>query len=97
MALQPIFEPCPPLYCGLLITHNYTHGMIPLDVWSARRRGLYLHRTTQHINKKTNIHALSGIRNCDPSKQETANLRLRPRSHRYRLHFKSSDPKCAHV
>jgi hypothetical protein len=31
-------------------THNYTHGRTPLDEWSARRRGLYLHRITQYIN-----------------------------------------------
>jgi hypothetical protein len=29
-----------------------THGRTPLDEWSARRRGLYLHRTTQHINTR---------------------------------------------
>jgi hypothetical protein len=33
-----------------LITHIQTHGTTPLDEWSARRRGLYLHRTTKHIN-----------------------------------------------
>jgi hypothetical protein len=37
---------------GFLITHIETHGRTPLDEWSARRRGLYLHRTTQHINKR---------------------------------------------
>jgi hypothetical protein len=42
-------EPCN-LYWGFLITHIQTHGRTPLDEWSARRRGLYLHRTTQHIN-----------------------------------------------
>jgi hypothetical protein len=35
---------------GFLITHIQTHGRTPLDEWSAHRRGLYLHRTTQHIN-----------------------------------------------
>jgi hypothetical protein len=39
----------------------------PLDEWSARPNGLYLHRTTQYKNTKTNIHASSGIRNHDPS------------------------------
>jgi hypothetical protein len=39
----------------------------PLE--SARRKGLYLHRTTQHRNTKTNIHASSGIRTHNPSKQ----------------------------
>jgi hypothetical protein len=32
-------------------------------------QGLYLHRTTQHRKTRTNIHALSGIRTHDPSKQ----------------------------
>jgi hypothetical protein len=41
--------PWPPSL-SLLITQNYTHGRTPLDEWSARLRGLYLHRTTQHIN-----------------------------------------------
>jgi hypothetical protein len=30
---------------------------------------LYLHRTTQHRKRRTNIHALSGIRTHDPSNQ----------------------------
>jgi hypothetical protein len=46
-----------------------TLGRAPLDEWSARRKGLYLHRTTQHRNTKTNIHASSGIRTHDPSNQ----------------------------
>jgi hypothetical protein len=32
-------------------------------------QGLYLHRTTQHRNMRTNIHAFSGIRTHDPSDQ----------------------------
>jgi hypothetical protein len=32
-------------------------------------QGLYLHRTTQHRNTRTNIQALSGIRTHDPSNQ----------------------------
>jgi hypothetical protein len=31
---------------GFLIRHIQTHGRSPLDEWSARRRDLYLHRTT---------------------------------------------------
>jgi hypothetical protein len=42
----------------------------PLDEWSARRKGLYLHPTTQQRNIKINIHALSGIRTHDASNQE---------------------------
>jgi hypothetical protein len=57
-----------------------THGRTPLDERSAHRKGFYPHRTTQ----QTNIHALSGIRNRDPSNQEAADLRLRPRGHQDR-------------
>jgi hypothetical protein len=39
-------------FWGFSITHNYTNGRTPLDKWSARRRGLYLHRTTQHKNTR---------------------------------------------
>jgi hypothetical protein len=67
---------CPP-FRSFLITHIQTHGRAPLDEWSARRRDLYLHRTTQ----QTNIHAPSGIRTRDPSNQAAADLRLRPRGH----------------
>jgi hypothetical protein len=38
-----------------LITHIQTHGRTPLDEWSARRRDLYLHRTTQHINERDKL------------------------------------------
>jgi hypothetical protein len=31
---------------------DHTHSRTPLDEWSARHRGLYLHRTTQHINTR---------------------------------------------
>jgi hypothetical protein len=49
----------------------------PLDEGSARCKGLYRHRTTQHIN--TRQHVLSSIRTRDPSNQAAADLRLRPR------------------
>jgi hypothetical protein len=43
--------------------------------------------TGQHNTEtqETNIHALSGIRTCDPSNQAAADLRLRPRDYRGRL------------
>jgi hypothetical protein len=67
---------------GFLITHIQTHGRTPLDEWSARRRGLYLHKTTQHINiTEKYIPAPSGIRIRDPSNQAAADLRLKPRGH----------------
>jgi hypothetical protein len=62
---------------GVLITHIQTYGKTPLDEWSARRRDLYLHRTTQ----QTNIHASSCIRTRDPGNQAAADLCLRPRGH----------------
>jgi hypothetical protein len=46
-----------------------TLGRTPLDEWPASREGLYLHRTTQRRNTKTNIPALSGVRTHDPSNQ----------------------------
>jgi hypothetical protein len=76
MTLQPTFETFPPLYWGFLITHNYKHGRTPLDESSARRSGLYLHGTTQHIKKDTNMHAVSGIRTRDPGIQAAAELHL---------------------
>jgi hypothetical protein len=63
---------------GFFITHIQRHGRTPLDDLSARRRDLYLHRTTQHINKKDKHPCPSGIRTRDPSNQATAHLRLRP-------------------
>jgi hypothetical protein len=56
------------LFWGFLIV-LFRHGRTHLDKWSARRKGLYLYRTTQHRNTKTNIHVPSGIRTHDPSNQ----------------------------
>jgi hypothetical protein len=42
---------------------THTADRIPLDDWSARSRGRYLH-DTQHKQER-NSHALSRIRNCD--------------------------------
>jgi hypothetical protein len=42
-----------------------------LDELSARRKCLYLHRTTQIIRTRTSIHALSGIQTHDLSVQAT--------------------------
>jgi hypothetical protein len=48
---------------------TYTRDRTPLGEWSVRRKGLYIHRTTQHRNTKTNIHAPRGMRTHDPSNQ----------------------------
>ena len=67
------------------IRHTRTPGRTPLNEWSARRRGRYLHNTQQ--THETNIHAPSGIQTRDPSKRTAADLRLRPHGHRDRLFF----------
>jgi hypothetical protein len=78
-------------FWGFLITHIQTHGRTPsdecLDEWSARRRDLYLHRTTQ----QTNIHTPSGIRNRDPSNQAAVDLRHKSRGRWDRLSVLVSD------
>jgi hypothetical protein len=43
---------------------RHTAGLLGQVISSLQ--GLYLHRTTQHRNTSTNIHALSGIRTRDP-------------------------------
>jgi hypothetical protein len=40
-----------PPFSGFL-DHTHTQGRTLLDEWSARRRDLYLHRTTQHTDTK---------------------------------------------
>jgi hypothetical protein len=74
IALQPKSGLDLLFFLRFLITHIQTHGRTPLDEWSARRRDLYLHRTTQHITQQTNIHALSGIWTRDPSNQAAADF-----------------------
>jgi hypothetical protein len=75
--------PWPPPLRFLNHTQLDTHGRTPLDEWSARRRDLYLHRTTQHIT----IHAPSGIRTLDPSNQPAADLRRRPVTKLLKVHW----------
>jgi hypothetical protein len=60
-------EACPPLYWGFLITHNWIQGRTPLDEWSARCRGLYLHRTTQHINTRQTSMTSAGFETSIPA------------------------------
>jgi hypothetical protein len=57
-----------PVFSLCLLHDRFRHAVGLL--WtsdSSSQRPLYLHRTTQHRNTKTNIHALSGIRTRDPS------------------------------
>jgi hypothetical protein len=58
---------------GFFITHIQTHGKTPLDEWSARRRDLYLHRTTQQTSMPR--------ADFEPANQAAADLRLKPRGH----------------
>ena len=67
----------------LITLGHITLGRTPLDEGQSRRRGVYLHNT-QH-SRETNTHAAGGIR----SKRETAEIRLRPRSHRNLVHVNS--------
>jgi len=53
----------------------------PLNEWSARRRGRYLHDTQQ--TQETKIHSLSGFPNRDPNNRAVSSPLLRPHDHRY--------------
>jgi hypothetical protein len=60
----------------LVTSHQRFHNLIKilgrahLDELLACRKGVYLHRTTQHRKKiSTNIHASSRVRTHDPSNQ----------------------------
>jgi hypothetical protein len=68
---QWLYSPCKDLGRLTLRFRNIDKILIrtPLDECSARRKGLYPHRTTQHRNTKTNIHASKGIRTHDSSNQ----------------------------
>jgi hypothetical protein len=46
------------------INHRQTLGLLERVISSSQV--LYLHRTTQHRQRRTNIHVLSGIRTRDP-------------------------------
>jgi len=56
-------------------THTHKAGKFPLNVWSACRRGHYLHNTKQ--TQETNIHALSGNRTRNLGNQAAAGHRHR--------------------
>jgi hypothetical protein len=82
MALQPFVGPWP-----LLQFRNpfYTDGRPPSTSDQPVARPLPTHRTTQTQNKRTDIHALSGIRTHDPSVPASEDSScLRPRGHRNR-------------
>ena len=51
-------------------THTYTLGRTPLDEWSARRRGRYLHNTLE--TQETNIHPVGGFWTWDASNKSAS-------------------------
>jgi hypothetical protein len=55
------------------IRYTHTAGRTPLNQWSARRRGHYIHNTQQ--TQQMYIRALSWIRTYDPSNQAAADHR----------------------
>jgi hypothetical protein len=64
------------------LNHTQTHSRTPLDQWSARRRDLYLHRTTQHINTRDKHPCPQ--RDSNPRTQRPRGRRSKPRGHRDR-------------
>jgi len=63
------------------VFRSHTVGRNPLNEWSARRRGRYLHDKQK---QKTNIHAVSGIRTRNPNSRAAEHLKLRLHGHRVR-------------
>jgi len=59
------------------IRHTHTAGRTPLNQWSHRRTGHYLHNTQQ--KQETDIRAVGGIRTLYPSYRAAADPRLIPR------------------
>ena len=73
--------PGPPHSRGFYITHNDTPQSVGL-LWTSDQlvaeTSTWQH--TQH-SQQTNVHVPGGIRNHNPSRRATADLRLRPRGH----------------
>jgi hypothetical protein len=83
--------PGPPHFRHFTITLRHTTlGRTALDKWSARRRDFSLPGNTQHSQKK-DIHVSDRILTRNSSKQEAADLRLRPRGHSNRPFFKRNN------
>jgi hypothetical protein len=76
----------PPPLRFLNHTELDSHGRTPLDEWSARSKGLYLHRTTQQINTTDKHPCPQRHRTHDPCNQAAVDLRFRPRGHWDRLY-----------
>ena len=61
-------------------TQTHTSSRTPLNEWSARHRGRYIHNTQQ--TRETNIQSHRGIRTRDTTNRAASDLRLRPHGHR---------------
>jgi hypothetical protein len=61
------------LFRRFLITQNSLHNRTTQDKWLVRRRRLYLHRTTQHINKRDKHPRLE--RDSKPGSQQASSRR----------------------
>jgi hypothetical protein len=85
-----------PFSCGFQLEHRVSFG-VSVITHTIRHKGGLLWMSDQPVaeictytglhniqTQKKNIHALSGFRTCDLSKQAAANLRLRPCGHRDR-------------
>jgi hypothetical protein len=59
--------PWPPLLRFPNHTQLDIHGRTPLDKWSAHRRGLYLHRKTQHISTRQTTMPSAGFEPAIPA------------------------------
>ena len=72
-----------PHFRGFTITFRYTTlGRTSLDQWPAQHKDLCV--ITHNIRKKQTFMPPAGIRTWNPSKQVTADPRLRPRGHWHR-------------
>jgi hypothetical protein len=59
---------------SMFLNHTHSHGRIPLNEWSARRKGRYLHNTQQIQDTPS--------QEFEPAIQAIAVSRLRPHGHR---------------
>jgi hypothetical protein len=75
-------RPWPPLLRFLYHTIRHAVGFLWTSDQPVAEASTYTGQ--QHITQETNIHALSGTRNRDPSNQVAADLHLKPRGHHRR-------------
>jgi hypothetical protein len=69
-SIQLRYSPTLTLDSSFEISYSHTiktHGRTPLDEWSARRRGLYLHRTTLYKHKRQTSMPSAGFEPAIPA------------------------------